>query len=305
MFNTKTDKTNKDLLKGETRLDAKSRFLDLWGDFEGLMEPSPVEDYGSDKLILRADLCESGLKALGAEKLIAESEADTLVYVAPRVGHAADAIAFLSKLYGKRCVFFCPSSKTPSKHQAALLAYGNTELKFVRIAAMPVLNGYARKWAEENDAEFIPFGLTGVSDVTAGLVKTAERASLEIGEDPTAVFCAVSTGTMIRALQIGWPDAEFYGVAVARNMKNGEVGEASVVSHHLPFLKEVPSRDLPPFPTTKNYDAKAFELFEELNIPGSIFINVGSDDHIERNLSKVDVSSINSYRDWKDFSDLI
>lgn len=304
MFLVTDDKTNKDLLPGETLHQAKQRYLDIWGDFKGQMPHPFVGSYGDDQFVFRADLAPAGLKAYGAEKLIAECPKKTLVYVAPRVGHAPDAIAALAQMYDKDCVFFCPSSKVISRHQKSLLAYPNVKLKFFRIAAMPVLNSYAKKWADENDAAFLPFGLTGTPVVTAGLVNLCTRISKAINMDPTSAFMAVSTGTMIRALQIGWPDAEMWGTAVARNMHPGEIGEANVFSHHMPFLRNEEAHNRPPFPSTANYDAKAWAGFRDMGLPRSIFINVGSDDHIERNLSFVDSVKVDSFREWHDMADL-
>lgn len=303
VFDVTEDRSHKDMLPGESFREARDRYLGLWGGFKGRMPEPVVERYGSDQYVLRADLAPAGLKAFGAEKLIAECPKKTLVYVAPRVGHAPDAIAALAQMYGKDCVFFCPSSKVISRHQKSLLAYPNVKLKFFRIAAMPVLNSYAKKWAEENDAAFLPFGLTGTPDVTAGLVNLCQSVSRIIGMEPQSAFMAVSTGTMIRALQIGWPDAEMYGVAVARNMHDGEIGRANVSSHHMPFLRDELPGNRPPFPSTSNYDAKAWAVFRDLGLPRSIFINVGSDDHIERNLFCLEGVSVDSYRDWGDMAD--
>ena len=273
--------------------------------------PDPViHDFGtpvrnaSTKFVLRADLAPAGLKAYGAEKFVHDCASDTLAYVAPRVGHAPGALASLARKFGKKCVFFCPASKKASEHQAATLGYGNVELRFVRIAAMPVLNSYARQWAERNGATFVPFGMAGVASVTAGIVNLCKRVSWQLGHDPTAAVCAVSTGTMIRALEIGWPEAELYGMAVARNMKAGETGRAIITSHEFPFLKREKKEYMPPFPSTANYDAKAWSLFEMLDIPGSIFINVGSDLSIEERLDEVDREAIDSCRDWGDYRDL-
>lgn len=303
MFDVTKDDTNKDLLPGESYHEARDRYRKLWGNFIGNMPRPVVEKHGRTRWILRTDLAPAGLKAFGAEKLISETEADTLVYVAPRVGHAPDAIAALAQMYGKRCVFFCPASKEISKHQRSLLAYDNVELKFFRIAAMPVLNSYAKKWAGERGAAYLPFGLTGTPLVTAGLVNLCQMVTEEIGWEPTSAFMAVSTGTMIRALQIGWPDADMYGIAVARNIHKGEIGRAGVFSHHMPFLRNEVPEGRPPFPSTANYDAKAWSTFEDLALPQSIFINVGSDEHIERNLSKVADVKVDSARDWGDMMD--
>ena len=129
-----------------------------------------------------------------------------MVYVAPRQGHAPDAIAAISQMYDKKCTFFLPASKKVSDHQGALFAYPHVQCKFFRTAAMPMLNAYAKKWAGQHQAQFLAFGLAGNEMVTAGLVNMCRNVSNSLGKDPTEIYCAVSTGTMIRALQIGWPE---------------------------------------------------------------------------------------------------
>lgn len=300
-FNITESKVNKDIPFGMSREEARQHYMQLWGNFETKFSDPVVEPY-KDKFILRADKAPGGLKAFGAERIIAESDKDTLVYVAPRQGHAPDAIAMIAKTYGKKCVFFMPASRMVSDHQGALFSYDHCQMRFVKIAAMPVLNKYAKEWANKNNAHFIPFGLTGEPTVTAGLVNMCNNISKQIGH-PSEIYCAVSTGTMIRALQIGWPHAKAFGLAVARNIKDGEIGEACVKSATMPFLKKINTKHIP-FPTTAAYDAKAWEMFDKYGSAGSIFINVGSDEHITRNLSQVDVSKINSNRKWGDLNDI-
>lgn len=302
MFNVTDSTENKDILMGMDRYDAREYYRELWGDFKSKVDDPIVETY-YDKHVLRADLAPGGLKAFGAERVVAESPYDTLVYCAPRQGHAMDAISMLAALYNKKVVFFCPSSKEVSDHQAALFAYPHVDMRFVRIAAMPVLNGYAKQWASENNAQFLPFGLSGNSMVTAGLVNMCDKISAQLGYEPSEIWCAVSTGTMTRACQIGWPEAKAYGVAVARNIHKGEKGDAIIESADMPFLKPHPLANSVPFPTTAAYDAKAWPAFVERGSKRSIFMNVGADAHINRNLSKVDISKINSYREWHDFGD--
>ena len=100
--------SNKDVLPGETLLEAKERYLKIFGNFESKLPmpdfyPSPER---SDIFILVFAKGPCRLKAYGAEKLIAELECDVMGYAAPRVGHAAEAIASLAETYGKKCVFF-------------------------------------------------------------------------------------------------------------------------------------------------------------------------------------------------------
>jgi hypothetical protein len=302
MFSITTDDTNKDLHMNMTRHDGRKYYLDLWGnDFKSKFGPPVVEEYNG-KYILRADLAPGGLKSFGGERVIANGK-PTLVYCAPRQGHAPDAIASVAKMYDKKVVFFMPASKEVSDHQGALFAYDNVDVRFFRIAAMPVLNQYAKKWASEHQATYLPFGLTGNAMVTAGLVNMCRNISNQLGKDPTEIYCAVSTGTMTRALQIGWPEATPKGVAVARNIHKGEKGVAILESATIPFLNRAPIAKSMPIPTTAAYDAKAWELFEREGKPGSIFINVGSDDILNRHLVNINRKNINSYRDWHDMGD--
>lgn len=302
LFTVTDDRSNKDLPFLLDRKEGREHYLKMWGDFNSKFGAPVIENY-KDRYILRADLAPGGLKAFGGEKVIAQSPHDTMVYVAPRQGHAPDAIAAISQVYGKKCVFFLPASEKVSDHQGALFAYPNAKFKFFKTAAMPMINQYAKKWAAENNCQYLTFGFAGIEIVTAGLVNMCKNISKTIGKDPSEFYCAVSTGTMVRALQIGWPDAQPYGIAVARNIHPGEKGDAIVESATIPFLKKTPIVDTMPIPTTGAYDAKAWEIFDKQGAPGSIFINVGSDAQINRNLEMVDIDSIDSQRVWNDMRD--
>lgn len=301
IFSITTDKTNKDIPAGMSIEQARQHYLDMYGKFDAkLKSPADLLEPYEDKWILRCDLSPAGFKAFAAEKMISEIVPQTLVYCAPRVGHAPEAICVLAEMYHKDVVFFCPASKEVSNHQAVLSTYPNAELRFIKIAAMPTLNIYAKRWASENGAKFLPFGLSGVPQVTAGIVNLCKQISDKYGE-PSEFYCATSTGTMIRGLQIGWPNATPKSVAVARNIHDGEIGRGDVISATMPFLK--PTKDLPPFPTTATYDAKAWSRFKNEGKPGSIFINVGADQVLEARLGQVNKATIDSQRSWGDMSD--
>ena len=303
-FEITNDKTNKDIpYPYMDRKAAMEYYTDMWGVFNSKIIEPVIEKF-EDKYILRADLAPGGLKAYGGERIIAETKKNRLVYCAPRQGHAPDAIAMLAKIYDKNVTFFSPASNKASNHQSSLYAYDHVEMRFIKIAAMPVLNSYAKKWADDNNSKYLPFGLSGVPMVTAGLINMAKNITKIIGHEPTQLYCAVSTGTMIRALQIGWPNVEAYGVAVARNIHSGEIGDATVISANMPFLMEDPIAKTMPFPSTAAYDAKAWGLFIKNGKPGSIFINVGSDEHINRNIGTVNIGKINSSRNWHDMQDM-
>lgn len=272
-FSITTSEINKDSLY------SKQEYLDMAGDFVGSF-PDPVIETVEDRIVVREDLLSVGTKARAGELLVATSESDTIVYVQPRFGFAGISLTELCKKYNKRLVLFMPSSKEISDHQAFCIENG-CEYHFHRIAAMPNLNIIAKRWADENNAFFIPLGLRHRL-VTAMIVKTATQI-----KEPESFWTAFSTGVLNRALQIAWPNSIANGVAVSRNVHDGEKGRANIVSHYKDFSQN--SLILPPFPSAKNYDAKVWEYTK----PGDLFWNVAGE--IKHSLNK---QSIKSYRPW-------
>ena len=269
----------------------RQAWLDLAGDW--------VDPFGSPELIehdgfqvVREDLMGFGSKCRFGDILVQKAQTDTLVYVQPRYGFAGISLAYLAKKYNKRLVLFCPSQKEISDHQA-ICAERGAELKFKRIAAMPVLNAHAKKWAEENNATFIPLGLRHEL-VTAAAVKVAYDLAEKHGY-PDEVWHAISTGVLGRSLQIAWPDAKFNAVAVSRNIKAGERGRAEIWSHPKAFTQDVDLNLQPPFPSALNYDAKAWEFMVKHGNPGAWFWNVGGDPKPEDPTTK---ENVNSERGW-------
>lgn len=257
----------------------KDEYLEMVLDFKSSF-PSPILEYHNGIKVVREDLLEVGSKARAGEALIANCKSDTIVYVQPRFGYAGVSLTKLCKQYGKKLVLFMPSSKEISEHQAYCIENG-CEYYFYRIAAMPNLNLIAKKYAEEIGAFFIPLGLKHPL-VTAMIIKTASEI-----EEPESFWTAFSTGVLNRALQIAWPNASANGLAVARNIHEGEKGRANIISHYQDFHSN--SKIIPPFPSASNYDAKVWEYLK----PGDLFWNVAG------NLkSSLDKNSINSFRNW-------
>lgn len=258
----------------------KDQYLEMLGDFKSSF-PDPIIENHDGRIVVREDLLDVGTKARAGEFLISTCNSDTIVYVQPRFGFAGISLTKLCKMYNKKLVLFMPSSKEISDHQAYCIENG-CEVYFHRIAAMPNLNKIAKKWADANNAFFIPLGLKH-KYVTAMIIQTACKI-----KEPKSFWTAFSTGVLNRALQIAWPNAIANGVVVARNIHKGEKGRANLISHYREFSQD--SIILPPFPSAKNYDAKVWEYTNE----GDLFWNVASE--IKTNLNK---KEINSYRDWK------
>ena len=266
-----------------------------WVDPLGLPVVQELQlDDGRTLNIIREDLHETGLKARWADLLLKSTTTDTIVYVQPRVGYAGISLAKLCKKYNKRVVLFCPAAKEASDHQRIAGSLG-AELRFVRIAAMPVLNVYAKKWAEDNGHTFIPLGLRHPL-ITAAGVNYALRVVEMLGQ-PKQIWLATSTGVLARSFMVAYEDrCDYRLVAVARNLKDGERGPSTVYSHPFDFSRA--AKDLPPYPTISTYDAKLWSYVKEFAHDGAFIMNVAA----EQKVPEFEVKGTN--KEWHDFSDL-
>ena len=286
------DYVNKDVdilrLEGVTnRYEAKKYYLEL---AKGWEDPNPdpvVEEYDGVRVV-RDDLI-TGTKVRGGDCLISSLNQSTLVYVQPRTGLAGVSLLDVARRHGKRVRLFMPSSKRISHHQACCIERG-ADVSFHRIAAMPNLNKIAKDWAtQQEDAYFIPLGLKHEL-VTAGFVKVASKIPA-----PEEVWTVVSTGVLHRALQIAWPDTTFHAVAVARNMKDGEVGHDRIISAPEPFQKAIKESEMPPFPSVATYDAKCWRYIPKNSGRDILFWNVGTEPVLK---DESIYETVDSYRKW-------
>ena len=284
------DGVNKDLQNHsrEWYLDQTASWIDPYG--------LPVVKDHEGFQIVRDDMM-IGSKARFGDYFMSQVKEDTVVYVCPRKGLAGLAVLDLAKKYNKKTVLFMPSSKKVSDHQAICIERGAIP-KFRRIAAMPNLNRIAEEYANKEGGFFVPLGMYHPL-VVAGVVRVADNLAKEHGE-PKEVWCAISTGVLSRGLQIGWPHAKFYSVAVARNLKAGELGRSNVISDPFPFLKNERNDRMPPFPTVENYDAKVWKYMEYKGSWDAWMWNVGKEPEL---VDDTIYDRIDSYRDWGEVRD--
>ena len=283
------DGINKDLV-GKS----KQYYLDLAGDWK---DPygDPATDTYSGVRVVRDDLI-TGSKVRGGDCLISKISPgqDTIVYVQPRFGLAGVSILDVAKRHGKKVVLFMPASKRISHHQACCIERG-AEAKFARIAAMPNLNLIAKAWAKGRpNCFFVPLGLKHEL-VTAGFVKTMSKMV-----EPEEVWSVISTGVLTRSMQIAWPNAKFHAVAVARNLKAGELGRADVISAPEQFTRAIKGGDIPPFPSVLTYDAKAWRYIPKNTGRDILMWNVGTEPQLK---DETIYDRINSERGWGDSRD--
>ena len=283
------DHVNKDLNLYLTR----ERYLGLTKNFKSRLPEIQITKHEGVKVIREDKVLVGGTKTRIGEFLFSQITNKVVVYVVPRFGLAGAAIMELCKLYNKEAIFFMPACKEISDHQAYVIDQKPKEVHFKRIAAMPNLNRIAEKYANLHGYEFIPFGLNHYM-VIAGAIRVCEDL-LKKYKEPDQLWTAVSTGVLTRGLQIGFENTDMRGVAVARNMKAGELGRTNIISEPLSFHAK--EKELPPFNTVGNYDAKVWKYIPKNTNKNIWFWNVAKDLKCPNTFNK---SLVNSYRSWND-----
>ena len=276
-------------------------YLDICGDFKSSLPEFQLSYENGFTIIDESKACPIGFKARAGELLVqraCELGYKSIVYVQPRRGYAGISLSYLCNKYKMDLYLVMPSSKEISDHQALCIQYGATPL-FMRIAAMPNANNMAKKWAEQQEkCLYVPLGLQHEL-VTANAVNSFYNYFKD-KQHPKTMWTVISTGVLSRALQIALPDTEFHNVAVSRNIQQGELGRAKFYSYHKPFNSK--SDMLPKtFDCEDSDDAKGWDYMNRYGKEGDWFFSVAG------NAPKptIDKSSIDSYRDWKDYKDFL
>ena len=235
--------------------------------------PAPQLATHDGYVVVRDDLIPGGSKRRVLTTLLENLDADEFVYPSTAYGYGPLALAYAAQDLGKKAVLFypdrLPKNWTPLMHEAHSLG---AEIKLVKMGRMTVLKARARTYCENNQrAHLMSLGFDG-PDFHDAFKKVVSNVANQLPRPPKEVWCAAGTGSLTRVLQDVWPDADHHAVLVAG--KSIDVGKAAPHIAKLAFEKA--TKNLPPFPSAKNYDAKAWNEMKKRGRPGALFWNVGA-----------------------------
>lgn len=229
------------------------------------LPPPVVEAHGGIRVV-RDDLLPGGTKMRAIEPLIAASMAGEFVYASPAQGYAQVALAHCAAAAGRRATVFTAARKDPHPLTQRARRAG-AKVVMVPFGRLNVIQARARAYSAEVGASLVPFGC----DVPLCRDAIAAAARL-IDPAPAEVWSVAGSGVLTRSLQQAWPGARFFAVVVGSERAN--VGRAERIESPQPF--EDDARELPPFPSARNYDAKAWAYIKRQASPGALFWNVGA-----------------------------
>lgn len=255
-------------------LDVSVQWNEILAGWKDPYRKPVVKNYGKFRVV-RDDLLEIGSKARFADALFfLHPEIGEWVYgSSPAHGFAQVSLAAAAKRYGKRAVLFMAkrAQKRYTQQQITAIRLGAT-MHWVPNGYLTVTESRARKYVSENPSSrmLVPIGLDDPI-ILAAIIKVARSLQLPSVKE---IWTVAGSGTLSRGLQMAFPDAVVHAVAVGHELTEAQRGRAKVWRHPLRFDQEVPKKDLPPYPSLRNYDAKLWKFVRKYGNSGALIWNV-------------------------------
>lgn len=247
--------------------------------------PAPKIEQHDGIYVVRDDLLNAGTKIRGADYLIGHCPKhkhikEWIYGSCPATGYAQISLPYLCNRYNKKCVLFMAARSMDKLHayQKRGIELGAT-YNWVKDGMLAVTKKRAKDYvaADPETRALLPIGLEHPT-VFASFIKVARSLPIK----PKHVWSVGSSGTLSRSLQLAWPDAEVHVVSSGgHNMNAREIGRAIFHPSKYKWDKPVKENELPPFPSAREYDAKAwFPMIEYYRnhdrVEPILFWNVGA-----------------------------
>jgi hypothetical protein len=221
----------------------------------------PVLDYHGQFAVVRDDLVPGGTKAAVLPHVLeAIGAADEVTYASPAYGYAQLALAHACAATGRKARIFVARRKKMHLLTAQAQAVG-ARIVQVDNGYLNVVQARQRAYCHGTGATLVPFGL----DMPEMVEAIAERAA-RLPLAPGVVWCVAGSGVLTRALQYAWPRAVHYAVQIGRPPK---VGNAYL--YQAPESFEQDAKQMPPWPSCSNYDAKLWQFARRSTHPALIW----------------------------------
>lgn len=218
-------------------------------------------------LVVRDDLIPGGTKRRVLSELFNDMAAKELVYPSIPYGSGPVAVAYSARDTGRKAVLFYPHRKRENwSAQMVEAEAAGAKIILVKGGNLKTLAKRARDYAATHEgARCLELGFD-----TPEYIEKLAKIARALPITPTEVWCASGTGTISRALQKAWPNAEHHAVIID---DRAEVGKAKRHTVAKDFNEAAAAK--PPFPASSHFEAKAWDTIKREGKRGTLFWNVG------------------------------
>jgi hypothetical protein len=208
-------------------------------------------------LVLRDDLLPGGTKSIFMDHIL-DSKQSEYVYASPVYGAAQLALASYCQSVGKKATIFCAKRKQLYPNTQRCIELG-ANVQQIPYGYLNVVQSRAKKYSEENDCQLLAFGFD--TPVSRSLIaQRTEQVIKHLGYEPKEIWCALGSGVLTEGILAGTKHCEIKAVQVGKEYTNKHP-RLEVIEYTKSFEKvsTYPSD----FPSTANYDLKAWEICNE------------------------------------------
>ena len=259
-------------------------------DLRGWTDPNPLPVVSllpdGQTVVIRDDLLPGGTKVRALDYLIGHDPAfaqitEWVYGSSPAHGYAQWALGLVCQLYQKQAHLFMAARALDKLHriQTLGLACPAATYHWVPNGMLSVTQKRARDYVAESPQTRallplggnVPTAVSALAQVCASLPSGANcrvvpgitHRIIHTGLPfvPDTIWSVLSSGTLSRALQVAFPDAEVYGVTVGHTPTPEERGRAVLVASSYRFDASVCAADAPPYPSASSYDAKVWPCY--------------------------------------------
>lgn len=234
------------------------------------MRYTPVIDSIGDILVVRDDLIPGGSKQRILAPLmmsLARQGYKRFVFGGPAEGYAQLALAYSAQETGLSATYFV--AKRNQRHANTIkAAQAGCDIQEVPYGRLNVVQARARQFCQITGSYFFPLGF---STPEFQHMLTAEITEALADIDPPEIWCVAGSGLLSRCLQAAKPHTPVHAVRIGFEP---DIGNATLYTAPETFSED--ARQPPPFPSSSNYDAKAWQFITRHAQPGALFWNVGA-----------------------------
>jgi hypothetical protein len=222
--------------------------------------------------VVRDDKLEGGSKRRALTPVLqrlAEQGHNEFVFGGPAEGYAQLALVHSANDAGVKGTYFVAKRKQPHRNTLIAAAAG-LNIQQVNHGRLNVVQARAREYCARTNAYFFPLGFA-TPEYEAELSRHVAAAIATIQQPITETWCVAGSGLLARCLQNALPHAKCNAVRIGFQP---DAGNATLYTAPEKFKDAATIH--PPFPSSTNYDAKAWRFIQQHASPGSLFWNVGA-----------------------------
>jgi len=235
--------------------------------------------------VIRDDYLIGGTKQRMLYGIMKNSTCTEFVYAGPVYGFAQIALSYAAKKLNKVAVVVIEKKRPlwnltayASQFNPRIIEVGyNASLKSVQRKAID----YVLESNKDNGEGYsclIPFGLGGeeYTQYLSNQIKVAVPDVI-IKNPPKTMWLVAGSATLLNALYKVFPDTFFKVVQVGKKVWKDQLEEHRTKLYVSKLKFQEDAKELPPYPSVKTYDAKAWEFISKYGENEDYIWNVGKD----------------------------